>query len=73
MDFRKATDILTSAPTHADIADAAGVSTQSVRQARMDPASKSYRSPPDGWEKALGKLARDRAAQLEALAEDLEK
>lgn len=72
MDFRTATDILTRGLTQADIADAAGVSHAAIRQARIDPGASSYRRPPDGWERAIAKLARKRAAELERLAEELE-
>jgi hypothetical protein len=38
----------------------------------MDPSSANYRRPPDGWEKAIAKLARERAGELLGLAEELE-
>ena len=72
MDFTEATDRLTACPTHAEIADAAGVSLPKVRQARMRQTSEGYRRPPDGWESAIAKLARERAAELVRLAEELE-
>ena len=74
MDFRKATDRATSACiTLAGIAAAAGVSDNAIRRARLDPRSgDSYRRPPDGWESAIAKLARERAAELVRLAEELE-
>ena len=43
-----------------------------IRQARLDPASSSYRRPPAGWESAIAKLARERAGELVKLAEELE-
>ena len=73
MIFTEATDGLTACPTHQDIADTAGwTSVQTVRQARLDPSSSSYRTPPAGWEPAIARLARERAAELVKLAEELE-
>lgn len=73
MDFKEATDRATGACiTLADVAEAAGVSHHQARRARIDPTKGSYRSPPDGWEAALATLARARAAELVALAEELE-
>jgi len=42
------------------------------RGARLDPEGSSFRRPPDGWEKAIAKLARERAGELAKLAEELE-
>lgn len=71
MDFKDATDRLSATVTQEDIATAAGVSVSTIRQARMAPGSEGYRSPPPGWEAAVAKLARARAAQLLKLSEDL--
>jgi hypothetical protein len=69
LDFRKATDELLSACiSHQELADALGVSVPSVRQARLDSDAKAHRSAPEGWEKAVRKLAEDRAARLGRLA-----
>jgi hypothetical protein len=74
VNFVDATDRLTKCPTHEDIAAAAEWSSvQTVRQARLDPSSSSYRRPPDGWEAAIAKLARQRAKELERLARELER
>ena len=73
MDFKAACDHITNCPTHDDIAYHAGIGVQTVRQARMDPTSSGYRSPPAGWEKAIAKLARERAVELVKLAEELER
>lgn len=73
MDFKTATDRLTACLGHSDIADAAGVSVQSIRQARLDPNSLSYRSPPVGWQKMVARLAREQSRVLKALAEELER
>jgi hypothetical protein len=71
MDFRKATDILCGAVTHAELADALGVSLASVRQARLDPSAAAHRSPPQGWEAVAAKLARKRGEALLRLANQL--
>jgi hypothetical protein len=64
MDFKTATDSVAGCITHAEIAEACGVSIQSIRQARMDPSSSSYRNPPGGWEAVLSALAKKRAEAL---------
>ncbi len=72
--FRDVTDELTSCCRLSDVADALGVSYGLVKQARMrDTSSPSYRSPPKAWREGLAKLARQRAKELEQLAEQLEK
>lgn len=73
MEFRKATDRASgTCISLADLADAVGVPHQSLRRARLDRDSPSYRQPPAGWERALAKLARKRARELDRLAEELE-
>ena len=72
INFIAATDSLTACPAHDDIAVAAGVSVQTVRQARLAPDHPNNRPPPQGWEKAIAKLARERAGELVKLAEELE-
>lgn len=72
MDFKTATDRLTASFSHADIADAAGVSVQSIRQARLDATNPNYRSPPDAWRKAVVRLAREKNRELMALIKELE-
>lgn len=71
MDFKTATDRVAGCITHAEIAEACGVSLQSIRQARMDPNSPSYRNPPGGWEVVLARLARARSAELLRFAETI--
>jgi len=73
MDFKTATDRVAGCITHAEIAEACGVSIQSIRQARMDPSSPSYRNPPAGWEAVLARLVKDRAKALHVFAEQLRK
>ena len=73
MDFKEISDRATSTCiTLADIGDATGVEGHSIRRARLDPATRSYRPPPPGWEKAIARLARARAGELVKLAEELE-
>ena len=72
MDFTEATDLLTACPSHADVAREASVSVQTVRQARLAPDHANNRPPPSGWQSAIAKLARSRAAELVKLAEELE-
>jgi hypothetical protein len=71
MDFKTATDRVAGCITHAEIAEACGVSLQAIRQARMDPSSPSYRNPPTGWEPVLARLVREKAAHLDAFAKEL--
>lgn len=73
MDFKKATDILFDRIDHADLAEALGVSVPLIRQARLDPAAAAHRSPPEGWEKAVIQLAKDRGGRLSSFAERLKK
>jgi hypothetical protein len=73
MDFKKATDGLFDRVDHADLAKALGVSIPLIRQARLDRAAAAHRSPPKGWEKAVMRLAKDRAERLSLLAERLQR
>jgi len=73
MDFKRATDALFDRVDHTDLAKALGVSVPLIRQARLDSAAAAHRSPPGGWEKAVRRLARERAARLTALAEHLKR
>jgi hypothetical protein len=71
MDFKTATDRVAGCISHAEIAEAAGVSIQTIRQARMDPSSSSYRNPPAGWQAVLARLAYKRAGELQDFARQL--
>jgi hypothetical protein len=73
MDFKTATDRVAGCITHVEIAEAAGVSIQTIRQARMDPSSSSYRNPPAGWQEVLARLARERSRELAAFADQVER
>lgn len=72
MDFKTATDRVAGCISHAEIAEAAGVSIQTIRQARMDPISLSYRNPPAGWRAVLARLADERAGELQDFARELD-
>lgn len=71
MDFKTATDRVAGCISHAEIAEAAGVSVQTIRQARLDPSAPGHRPPPAGWESILAQLAQDRSSQLSEFAEIL--
>jgi hypothetical protein len=71
MDFKDATDRLADCPSHAELAEVAGVSVQSIRQARLDPSNSNYRTPPPNWRQAVIRLAEDRIARLRHLIEEL--
>ncbi len=73
MNFKTATDRLTDRVTATEIAKGCGVVRNTVARARLDPASSAYRSPPEGWEKVLARLARKRCNELKALADELER
>jgi len=73
MDFKTATDRLTERVTADDIAQAFGVARNTIARARLEPTSSAYRSPPDGWQKVLARLARERSSDLTELAAELER
>jgi hypothetical protein len=69
MDFRTATDILGLPAT--ELAKAFGLQPQTIRQMRLSPAAASYRSPPNGWEAVIVRLAIQRGRELEELVRAL--
>lgn len=71
MNFKKATDVLMAGMTRGEIAEALGCSEASVRQARLDDSAKAHRSPPEGWEARVAKLAAQRVEQLRRLMDSL--
>lgn len=73
MDFRTAANILGAQITTADIAQALDMSPHSIRQARLQEGAPGYRKPPDGWQKVLVRLAKERSRELKALIEALER
>lgn len=77
MNYKEATDRLFERITAADLAEALGVSQNAVARARLDPTTRDYRPPPQGWRIAVARLAQRKARVLldlgEALAGDLHK
>jgi hypothetical protein len=71
VDFIAATDALFAKTGPEDLAGELGCSAQTIRQARMDTEKPGHRSPPPGWEVAAAKLARQKAVQLQKLADRL--
>jgi len=71
MDFKAATDALFARTGVEELAGELGCSPQSIKQARMAGDGTGHRSPPPGWEAATARLARQKAAQLQKLADKL--
>ncbi len=71
MTFKKATDILGASA--AALGEVFRLQPQTVRQMRLDPESPSYRTPPENWRAMVASLARERARELERLADELER
>jgi hypothetical protein len=57
--------------TQEDLATAMGVSLQAIRQARANEGTTAYRAPPEGWERAVSKLAEGAARRHLDLARKL--
>lgn len=72
MDFRTAANILGRQISTADMAEAMGASSHSVRQARLVEGAPGYRNPPRDWEAAVLQLARTRAEELRVLIQELQ-
>lgn len=70
-DFRKATDELFAGVSHEELAEMLGCSVATIRQARLAPAAKAHRNPPEGWERAVWKIAEGRATHFARLAAKL--
>ena len=71
MNFKKATDELFDSVSHAELAEALGVSVASIRQARLSTEAKAFRAAPALWEKAVIRVADKRAEQYKRLADRL--
>ena len=71
MNFREATDALCGCLTHDDVAEALGVSVQSVRQSRLNENSKGFRAPPQDWKDAIVRLAEARVSHYRKLIEKI--
>ncbi len=73
VDFKTATDRLGAlGVTHAELGAALGVAASTVRAARLDPTSESYRNPPEKWRPILAGMAEARGREFVGLAEELE-
>lgn len=72
MDFVEAMERLKRAVTDDEIAEATGVSTNTIRRTRADPLTRNYRPAPSGWRFVLARLARTRSRELALLADELE-
>jgi hypothetical protein len=72
MDFVEAMERLKRAVTDDEIAAATGVSTNTIRRTRADPATRNYRPAPAGWELVVARLAAERAEELFRLQRELE-
>lgn len=72
MDFKKATDALFARVTHDDLAGAANASVALIRQARLSPDARAHRTPPEGWESAVLKLAKAQERHFRSLIRQME-
>jgi hypothetical protein len=72
MNFKEATDVLTSAPTMtlAKVAEAFGKDTHTIMRARME--GPNARTPPRDWQPVVARLAREQAVALVEYARALE-
>jgi hypothetical protein len=71
MDFGQATTKLTADVTLKDLARETGYSHALFRLSRLDPSNPSFRNPPQGWERAVLRLARRRLDELTRLIDRL--
>jgi hypothetical protein len=72
MDFVDAMERLKRAVTDDEIAAATGVSTNTIRRTRADPATRNYRPAPADWKRVLARLAEERAHELLLLKRELD-
>jgi hypothetical protein len=71
-DFKAASDELRRPVTYQQMADECGVSVESMQRAMLWEGSDAYLPPPRFWKGDLAYLARQRAADLVELADELE-
>lgn len=71
MTFKEATDRLIGRVTLGEIAEACGVSENTIQRARMEGVQS--RPEPSGWREGVAMLARRRGGELYRLADELEK
>jgi hypothetical protein len=69
--FKDATDVLFEKMGPNDLSVALGCSPAKVRQARMDTEKSGYRTPPEGWEPIVARIALNRARAFLKVAESL--
>lgn len=72
MDFVEAMERLKRAVTDEEIAEATGVSVNTIRRSRADPGTRNYRPAPRGWQSVLARIAEERAQDLLRLKDLLE-
>jgi len=72
MNFKKATDDLFANVTHQELARELEASVAAIRQARLAEGALAHRTPPQGWKRAVLKLARARERHFRRLVEKLE-
>ena len=70
-DFVSATDVLFLRTGPQQLAIEIGCAATSIRQARLVVGTKGHRAPPPGWEAVVARLARQKAAELQRLADQL--
>lgn len=72
MDFKEATDVLTSVPTMtlAKVAEAFGKDTHTIMRARME--GPNARTPPRDWQPVVARLAREHAEVLAEYVRELQ-
>ena len=73
-DFRQASDRLSALGISIqEQAEALGLAYQTIRLMRLDSEAKGYRRPPpeSNWRLTLGRLAQERAGELQRLAVEL--
>ena len=71
IDFVSATDVLFIRTGPQQLAIEIGRAATSIRQARLKVGTKGHRAPPPGWEAVVARLARQKAAELQKLADRL--
>ncbi len=71
-DFKTASDELRRPVTLLEIANHCGISVESIQRAMLWEGSDAYLPPPRFWKGDLAYLARERAAELVELADELE-
>jgi hypothetical protein len=71
-DFKTASDELRRPVTYLEMANECGISVESLQRAMLEESSQAYVPPPRFWKGDLAFLARQRAAELVELADELE-